>query len=70
MTRLLTAAALCLLLGATPVLAADQPDAGTGHARVAGGTIVDKAPSQRTAAEWAKQRPNYEALKPRLHPDR
>jgi len=49
-----------------PVLAAgDIPDKTPATtARVAGGQIVSKAQSAKTAAQWAQKRPGYKALRP------
>jgi len=61
---------LLMLLSVTPGLAlaagdvADQAAATT--ARVAGGQIVNKAQSAKTAAQWAQLRPDYRALRPGL----
>jgi len=59
---------LLMLLTVLPglVLAAGDASGETAAitARVAGGQIVNKAPSAKTAAQWARQRPGYKALLP------
>jgi len=71
MNKRFTAAFIALLLISAPVLA-QQPGSNDSakRARVAGNTIVERAASAQSNAEWAKRRPDYQALKPQVRPGR